>query len=59
MKRPTFRDVKLFLWNAGAAFCIIMACIHNIRHDTAQSTWYNVMTFGLLMLARTEKHHER
>lgn len=54
-KRLTFRDVKLFLWNVGAAYCTAMAIYYNNQPNTPESTWYNVMAFGLMMLARTEK----
>jgi hypothetical protein len=54
MKRPTFRDVKLFAWNAGAAYCTFLAITYNNQNNTPESIWYNVMAFGLLMLARTE-----
>ena len=53
--RITFRDVKLFAWNIGAAASFIAAICFNSQHNTLESIWWNVMAFGLLMLARTEK----
>lgn len=53
--RKHWRQIKLGLWNLGALMSFVGASVCSHQRNTAESTWWNVLGFGLLMLARTEK----
>ena len=49
------RAIKVALWNLSALACFGFATYYNHQDNTIESTWWNVMAFGTLMLVRTEK----